>query len=68
MKQSNLTICPNCKSKMKRFGKTLCLECKNCDDIYHIDTLAFKNENQTFESNEKAEMFLNMVLREEGLL
>ena len=38
----NLLICPKCKTKMKRFLKSACLECPKCDEVYHIENLVYR--------------------------
>ena len=66
----NLLICPKCKTKMKRFLKSACLECPNCDEVYHIENLVYRDtedreNDRFFETEEKALMFLEMILNDD---
>ncbi len=68
----NLLICPRCKTKMKRFLKSACLECPKCDEIYHIENLVYRDtatreNDRYFETEESAIIFLEMIINEDKL-
>ena len=70
MSKRNLLICPKCNTKMKRFLKSACLECPACDEVYHIENLVYrdtetKENDKYFETEEKAIMFLEMLLSDD---
>lgn len=64
IERSDLLLCPECNTKMKRFLKSACLECPKCNEVFHIEVLVNPKEDEiVFQSEENALRFVEELFR-----